>query len=139
MCLGSGFEFRCPAMASTNDGATEVENCLRGRKRHNPVSSIQVRASSRVKAPLPFKRIRSARDASNCSAVKEKPRFQAGDPAFSAIYSSPESSFGCRHFSGKPGSECGNPSEDTLRRLDSTAYAFLTNSDECQAPGCPHS
>ena len=41
-----------------------------------------VRASSRVRAPCPFRRILSARDASNCSAVKEKPHFQAGDQAF---------------------------------------------------------
>jgi hypothetical protein len=96
-------------MASTNEGATEVENCLRGRKRHNPVSSIQVRASSKVRAPFPFKRIRSARDASNCSAVKEEPHFQAGDPAFSATYSSPESWFGCRHFSASQDPLAGTP------------------------------
>jgi len=56
----------------------EDENCRLGRKRHNPVSSIHVRASSSVRAPCPFWRILSARDASNCSAVKEKPHFQAG-------------------------------------------------------------
>ena len=56
----------------------EDENCRLGRKRHNPVSSIHVRASSNVRAPCPFWRILSARDASNCSAVKEKPHFQAG-------------------------------------------------------------
>jgi len=32
--------------------------------------------------PMSVKRILSARDASNCSAVKEKPHFQAGDQAF---------------------------------------------------------
>jgi hypothetical protein len=31
-----------------------------------------------VSVPCPFKRILSERDASNCSAVKEKPHFQAG-------------------------------------------------------------
>ena len=50
-----------------------------GKKRHNPVSSIQVRASSSVSAPCPFWRILSERDASNCSAVKEKPHFQADE------------------------------------------------------------
>ena len=65
------------------------------------------------------------RDASNCSAVKEKPRFQAGDPAFSAIYSSPESWFGCRHFSRKPKVRLRDPGQDTLRRLGSTAYASI--------------
>ena len=63
----------------------EEENCRLGRKRHNPVSSIHVRASSSVSVPCPFRRILSARDASNCSAVKEKPHFQAGDRAFSGI------------------------------------------------------
>ena len=48
------------------------ENCRLGRKRHNPVSSNHVRASSNVVAPIPFWRILSERDASNCSAVKEK-------------------------------------------------------------------
>jgi hypothetical protein len=60
----------------------EEENCLLGRKRHNPVSSIHTRASSNVSVPCPFRRILSAREASNCSAVKEKPHFQAGDQAF---------------------------------------------------------
>src|ERR1039458_3396053 len=69
-------------MASTKEGAMDETNCRLGRKRHNPVSSIHTRASSSVSAPCPFKRILSARDASNCSAVKEKPRFQAGDQAF---------------------------------------------------------
>ena len=78
MCFGSGSASRRPATASTNEGAMEEENCRRGRKRHNPVSSIHVRASSKVSVPCPFWRILSARDASNCSAVKEKPHFQAG-------------------------------------------------------------
>jgi hypothetical protein len=82
ICRASGVEERSPATASTNEGATEVENCRRGRKRHRPVSSIHVRASSSVSAPCPFWRILSARDASNCSDVKEKPRFQAGDLHF---------------------------------------------------------
>src|ERR1035437_3108255 len=60
----------------------EEENCFLGRKRHNPVSSIHTRASSNVSVPCPFRRILSAREASNCSAVKEKPHFQAGDQAF---------------------------------------------------------
>ena len=76
------------ATASTKDGATEEENCLRGRKRHKPVSSIQVRASSSVRVPCPFWRILSARDASNCSAVKEKPHFQARAGAWTTL--SPE-------------------------------------------------
>jgi hypothetical protein len=32
-----------------------------------------------VRAPTPFWRILSERDASSCSAVKEKPHFQAGE------------------------------------------------------------
>ena len=78
ICFGSGVAFRWPATASTNEGATEEENCLLGRKRHKPVSSIHVRASSKVRVPSPFWRILSARAASNCSDVKEKPHFQAG-------------------------------------------------------------
>src|SRR5208337_4119944 len=74
----AGVASRLPATASTNDGAIEVENCRLGRKRQNPVSSIHVRASSRVSAPCPSRRILSERDASNCSDVKEKPHFQAG-------------------------------------------------------------
>ena len=57
-------------------------NCRLGKKRHKPVSSIHTRASSSVSVPCPLKRILSAREASNCSAVKEKPHFQAGDQAF---------------------------------------------------------
>ena len=81
ICFGSGVTSRRPATASTNEGAMEEEYCRLGRKRHNPVSSIHVRASSRVSVPCPFWRILSARDASNCSAVKEKPHFQAGAKA----------------------------------------------------------
>ena len=70
-------------------------NCRRGRKRHNPVSSIHTRASSNVSAACPFKRILSARDASNCSAVKEKPQFQVGVQAvFRATAGSPEFLYG---------------------------------------------
>ena len=79
---GRGFASRFPATASTNEGAIEAEYCRLGRKRHKPVSSIHVRASSNVSAPCPFWRILSARDASNCSAVKEKPHFQAGVTAY---------------------------------------------------------
>ncbi len=78
MLWGREWHSRSPATASTNEGAIEEENCRLGRKRHNPVSSIHVRASSSVSVPCPFWRILSARDASNCSAVKEKPHFQAG-------------------------------------------------------------
>jgi len=77
-CAGSGVEFLWPAMASTKDGASDVEYCRLGRKRQSPVSSSHVRASSREIAPIPFWRIRSARAASNCSDVKEEPLFQAG-------------------------------------------------------------
>src|SRR5208283_4582195 len=77
--LVAGAELRSPATASTKEGATKVANCFRGRNRHNPVSSIHVRASSKVRVPTPFWRILSERDASSCSAVKEKPHFQAGE------------------------------------------------------------
>jgi hypothetical protein len=49
----------------------KVANWRRGKKRHNPVSSNHVRASSSVSSPGPFWRILSARDASICSDVKE--------------------------------------------------------------------
>jgi hypothetical protein len=49
------------------------------------------------------------RDASNCSAVKEKPRFQVDDRVFSAIYRSPESWFGCRHYPANQDPIAGTP------------------------------
>src|ERR1035441_5513054 len=86
------------------------------RKRHNPVSSIHVRASSRVSVPCPSRRILSARDASNCSDVKEKPRFQAGvnagrpRPLRGGL---PPST--CFKFGGRP---AGSPSKNTAKLLD---------------------
>ena len=56
------------------------ENCRRGRKRHKPVSSSHVRASSKVSCPRPFWRILSERDASSCSAVKEKSSLPGWQP-----------------------------------------------------------
>src|SRR3569833_3382478 len=78
MVIGSGVASGRPATASTKDGATEVENCLLGRKRQSPVSSIQVRVSFRVRVSRLFWRILSARACANCSDVKEKPHFRVG-------------------------------------------------------------
>jgi hypothetical protein len=102
---------RWPATASTKLGANEVENCRLGRNRHKPVSSNQVHASSRVSAPFPLWRIRSARAASNCSDVKEEPLFQTcvAAPLVDAVPS---------------GLFKGRPAFCKVRRLS------------CAAPGC---
>jgi hypothetical protein len=68
---------------------------------------------------------------------KKNPRFQVGDPALSAIYSSPESWFGFRHFPRKPESDCGDPSQKPMRRLGSAAYAFDRLLMNAKVPGYP--
>src|ERR1700739_1560918 len=81
MVFCSGVTSGRPATASTKEGATEEENCRFGKKRQSPVSSIHVRASSKVSVPRPFWRILSARACTNCSDVKEKPQFRVGASA----------------------------------------------------------
>jgi len=73
-----------PATASTKVGAVKPACAERGRNIQSPVSSIQVRTSSIVTAPCPFCRILSERAASNCSAVKDIPHFQAQPHALRA-------------------------------------------------------
>ena len=65
-----------------------MANWRLGRNRHKPVSSNHVHASSKVRVPCPFWRIRSARATSNCSDVKEEPLFQARvtAPGFDASF-----------------------------------------------------
>ena len=71
----------------SSDGFNKRRCDGRGRlppwqKRQSPVSSIHVRASSKVRVPRPFWRIRSERACTNCSDVKEKPHFRVGISAF---------------------------------------------------------
>src|SRR5208337_4302314 len=126
ICSRSGEGSRLPATASTNDGAMEEENCRLGRKRHNPVSSIHVRASSRESVPGPFRRILSARDASNCSDVKEKPRFQAGvNAGLPRLLREGLPPCTCFKSDGRP---AGSPSKNTAKRLDVHAGNWLGGS-----------